>query len=64
MINRSVCTSVTVTSVFKTSGRKGHFLSYAGAKPIIKRLFSHQKTKIVEIKMSVLREIGFQILKC
>ena len=46
MINRSVCTSV--TSVFKSSGRKGHFLSNAGAKVIMKRLFSHhnrEKTK-------------------
>ena len=40
MINRSVCTSV--TSVFKTSGRKGHFWSYAGAKTIMKRFLSHQ----------------------
>ena len=30
IINRSVCTSV--TSVFKTSGLKEHFLLYAGAK--------------------------------
>ena len=43
MINRIVCTSV--TSVFKSSWRKGHFWSYAGAKTIMKHLFSYQNKK-------------------
>ena len=63
IINRSVCTKV--ASVLKTSGRKGHFWSYAGTKIIMKRLFCHhnkEKTKIVE-KMNVLREKSLQILK-
>ena len=40
MINRSVCTIV--TSVFTINVRKGHFLSYAEAKSIMKRLLSNQ----------------------
>ena len=40
LINLSVCTSV--MSVFKTSGRKGHSLSYAGTKSITKRMFGYQ----------------------
>ena len=68
MINRSFCTSV--TSVFKTSGHKWHFWSYAGASTIMKRLFSHQnkektkKKKKNETNLNMQREIGLQILKC
>ena len=62
MIIRSVCSSV--TSVFKTCGRKGQFWSCAGAKIFMKWLFSHQNEKEEEEKkMNMLREIGVQILK-
>ena len=64
MLYRSGC--ISMTSVFKSSKRKGHFWSYVGVKNIVKRLFNHQnkeKTKQFETKMIMLRERGLHILQ-
>ena len=66
-INRSVCT--TMTSVFKTSGRKRHFFHHMrepkplGSDCLVTKIKKRQKKKNVENNLNRLTEIGLHILK-